>query len=163
MKDYQFIKGKEIKNFIKPSKKLVMAMPGEIVGESNSIRGLICLLIPQYADAEDELDDWHMRLKYARAEAMRSLEKDIDVIVYDESKGSVISNNYGVSEDDPDYVYDVAENKDVERIDIGTEEAFILSLIKLKSIAVMERADSSIFNKSEYIEENKGKYFNINA
>lgn len=163
MKDYQFIKGKEIKNFIKPSKKLVMAMPGEIVGESDSVKGLICLLIPQYADGEDELDDWHMRLKYARSEAMRSLERDIDVIVYDKAEGGVISNNYGVSEDDPDYVYDVAENKEVKKIDIGTEEAFILSLIKLESIAVMERADSSIFNIEEYIEENKGKYFNINA
>lgn len=126
-----------------PKMPLILAIDKK-VGEAKSIRGLMCLLIEEYIDAEDNIDDWNLRVRFARIECMRLLAKNINAIVYDEDKG-VINNNYAADQDDPDYKYDEADENTAIKIYVDNEKIFLMSLAKLGSIKILERDDSYQF------------------
>lgn len=107
------------------------------VGEADSLRELISFLIPEYIDAEDIHDEYLLRIKYARKEAMAALKNDIDVVLYDSKKG-VLSNNYAAAIDDDDY--EMTDEEEI-KIYIDTEKDFLLSLAELGVIRVLFRDD----------------------
>lgn len=153
--DYRIICDLDNSGAIVPKMPLILAMKGK-VGEAKSIRGLICLLIHEYIDAEDSIDDWNLRVKYARREAMNVLINNIDVVVYDRNKG-VINNNYAAAKDDPDYEID--ENKAI-KIYVDSEKDFLMSLVKLGSIKIFEREDSFQLKQSNKVSCNKCSHRN---
>ncbi|WP_027633452.1 hypothetical protein [Clostridium hydrogeniformans] len=120
-----------------------------MVGESDSIRGLLNILIKEYSDAEDENDDWHLRVKLARSECMKALAYGIDAVVYDEEFG-IIKNNYAADISDSDYEVD-NEVDNILKIYINDEKKFLLSLIELGVIKILERDDSFYFKSDNKV------------
>lgn len=123
------------------------------VGEADSIRGIISIIIPEYLDAEDSLDDWNLRVRYARKQSMFVLGRGINVLVYDNEKG-IINNNYAAAEDDEDYEIQ-SDIVNFEIIYVNTERDFIKSLAKLGIITLLERNDVNILSNNIKIKCNK--------
>jgi hypothetical protein len=162
MNDYRIIcdlKSNEVESAKLP---LIIAFDG-IVGESKSIRGLTSILIKEYADAEDEIDDWQLRVNFARTECMKAVLNGKDVVVYDRTKG-IIKNNYAAAEGDSDYEYDDDFNEEtVAKIYVDNERDFLLSLVKIGSIVILEREDSNQFKDDKEVTYCKDCIHNTNA
>lgn len=131
---------------------LILLIDGGTIWEADSIRGLMQGLIDEYADAEDEIDDWLLRVKFARKIAMANVEIGEKVIVYDNVKG-IIKNNYASIEDDDDYKEEFNIN-DAIKIDVSSDKEFLKSLVRLRAISILEREDSKYFS-SDIVECNK--------
>lgn len=127
-----------------PKLPFVVVKNDGIVGEADSIRGIISIIIPEYLDAEDSLDDWNLRVRYARKQAMFALDRNIDIVVYDREKG-IINNNYAAASDDEDYEMP-ADITNFEKIYVDKEKDFIKSLNRLGFIKLLERDDINIFS-----------------
>lgn len=134
-------------NFVNiPSQPLVVVMDKE-VWETDSIRGIICILIPEYIDSEDRTDDWILRIKFARKIAMLSLSEGKNVDVFDKKKG-IIKNNFSSAEDDDDYLED-DDLGESQLIEVSNEVEFLESLIKLGVIKILQREDSTYFTQEK--------------
>lgn len=109
-----------------------------IVGEADSVRGLISIIIPEYMDAEDDIDDWNLRVQYARRQAMFAIQNNITIDVYDKIKGK-INNNYAAAADDDDY----SEEDDIDnkKIYVDDEKSFLFSLKNIGNIKLLQRTD----------------------
>ena len=142
-----------------PSLPFVVIKNDGIVGEADSVRGIINILIPGYCDAEDRVDDWNLRVRYARKQAMFALESDFNVVVYDRSKG-IINNNYAAAHDDDDY--EVPEDSESIKIFVDSEIDFIRSLISLNIIMLLEREDIEVFSQNLKISCDKCAHNNAN-
>lgn len=125
----------------------LLMVKGGIVYEADSIRGLICVLSSDYIDAEDCIDDWHVRVLIARRESMHLIASNINAIVYD-SKIGIVKNNYAAAEDDHDY-YNDFENDQIFKIQVDNEKEFIKSLIKIGSLKVFQREDCDILGEEK--------------
>lgn len=122
----------------------LLVVLGNEVWETNSIRGIMCILIPEYLDSEDIIDDWVLRVKYARRVAMISIADNKNIDVYDSEKG-LIKNNFSAADDDEDYS-EVNDLDDKMIIDVTNEVVFLKSLIKIKFINILQRKDSTYFS-----------------
>ncbi len=141
-----------IKNPENPEETRVPVMPllvllgNGIIGEAKSLRGATAIVIgTEYYDAEDNEDEWHYRVEHSRIEAMRALAAGLNIKITDTNLGE-IKNNYAAAEDDPDYEDDTEENPSMS-ISVENEKTFLLSLAEIGAIRIMEREDSSVFNK----------------
>lgn len=120
-----------------PELPFVIIRSDGVVGEADSIRGVISIIIPEYMDAEDSVDDWNLRVKYARKQAMFALRENKNIVVYDKEKG-IINNNYAAAEDDDDYFIDEEVN---EKIYVNSEKDFLRSLARLGIIKFLQWDD----------------------
>lgn len=110
--------------------------------DAATIRGSVAAIIgSEYLDAQDETDDWLLRVEHARREAMLGTMADLQVRIIDNIKG-VIPDNYTASEDDPEY----ALNPDLPIIDLNvtTERSYLFSLAIYGAIRLLQRADVSV-------------------
>lgn len=133
-----------------PEMPLLVVFNDGTIGEARTLRGMMALLIGnEYYDAEDAIDEWHLRVEAARREAMRAMSNDIDTVIYDARNG-IIKNNYAADPGDPDYDLELDAPPFYIRVD--NARLFILSLMKLGIITVLERDDSYLLRENK---ENK--------
>lgn len=134
-----------------PKMPLLIVFPDGTVGEAKTIRAAVALAVgKQYFDAEDGLDEWHSRLEASRRESMKAIQRNIYAAPYDERKG-FIEYNYAADPEDPDYEIEAA-NPPI-KIRIENERLFLLSLVKIRSIVILEREDSFMLRPDQQWEE----------
>ena len=74
-----------------PEMPLLIILDNGIIGEASSIRGALALIIGNdYLDAEDGVDEWHLRVEAARKESMKAIIRDANAVVYELSMMSMI-------------------------------------------------------------------------
>jgi hypothetical protein len=152
---------KDKENTKVPELPLLIVFDNQVIAEANSISELVALIVDMesYLKADDETK-WRLRLKAARHEAMKSLQYGQDVCVFDEKIG-VVSNNYAVDPNDPDYQKDEEDEPSDLKIIISDEKEFILSLVRIEAVRVLERSNSQNFLKEmgdgkEYVDIREG-------
>lgn len=135
-----------------PVMPLVIILNDGTIGEAKSIRGLMTLIVGnEYIDAEDAMDDWHLRIRTARSESMKALSRGINAVVYDKRNkkdNGIINNNYASTNNDPDYDNEESSGY-IYKIRVEGEKLFILSLIQIGAIKVLERQDSHLLISDE--------------
>lgn len=144
-----------------PTLPLLVVFENKVMAEAANITELVALVVEktEYVTADNETK-WKLRLKTARFEAMKALQYGQDVCVFDEKIG-VVSNNFAVEPDDPDYQNDEEDEPSDLKIVISDEKEFIISLAKIEAIRVLERSNSNIFLKEagdgkEYVDIAEG-------
>ncbi|MDT8718280.1 hypothetical protein IAI10_16555 [Clostridium sp. 19966] len=156
-----------IKEAGKPAEKvpklpLLIALDNGSIGEAASLKDAVIFIIgDEYLDAEDPEDEYAYRLEHARKEAMRLLERNLNIKVSDGVMGT-IQENYAAAPEDPDYQEDTDEPS--LELYIRSEKTFLLSLVKINALSIFERIDSNLIKGTEeqlISEYEGGEYIDI--
>jgi hypothetical protein len=126
-----------------PTMPILVVFNDGSVFESDSITSIISIMAGEEYIMLNSKDKYLKRIEIARREAMFSLQYDINIVVSDGKR--IIENNYAADPDDEDYKYEDGELKNALMIRVDDEKEFLISLVKLGSIRILERADNNIF------------------
>lgn len=129
--------------------------------DAATLRGAIAAVAgAEYLDAQDETDDWILRVEHARKEAMLGTMADLQIRIIDNVQG-VVPDNFTASADDPDYAFD--DELPIIDLNVTTERSYLCSLAAYGAIRLMQRADVALLqdasidgNDPEAAEEARG-------
>lgn len=118
--------------------------------DASTIRGAVAAATSaEYLDAQDETDDWILRVEHARREAMLGTMEGMQLQIVDDIKG-VIPDNFTASEDDPDYALD--SNLPIITLNVTSERSYLFSLAAYGAIRLMQRADVTLLQDIENVD-----------
>lgn len=143
-----------------PQMPILISTGDGYIWETDSIRGAASTIIgDSYLENISENTQWYKRLELARKQSMFAIGRDVFAKVYDERHG-ILSANYAVSDEDPDYTDDVDPGEPI-LIRIDNDKLLLLSLVLIGAIEIYEREDSYQFKPFNYncdnsLTENKG-------
>lgn len=125
-----------------PTWPLIVITRGGLMYDAATLRGAVAAVAgAEYLDAQDETDDWILRVEHARKEAMLGTMADLQIRIVDNIKG-VIPDNYNASSDDPEYAFDT--DRPIIDLNVTTERAYLCSLAAYGAIRLMQRSDVSL-------------------
>jgi hypothetical protein len=126
-----------------PSLALLLVFPDGTIIENDTTEDVITVLTSKnYPKLNDE-DKCLARIKFARRDIMYALQDGINAVIT--LKGEIVKNNYAVDDNDEDYAYSDEEINKAEKIIVDNEKDFLISLVKIGSIKILEKAGGTIF------------------
>lgn len=147
-----------------PSWPLIVITRDGHMYDAATIRGAVASIVgAEYLDAQDETDDWILRVQHARREAMLGTMADLQIKIIDDIKG-VIPDNFTASADDPEYALDL--NQPITTLNVTSERSYLFTLAAYGAIRLMQRSDATLLqdlsndgNNPELVEEIRGLEF----